>query len=209
MEYQGGALAWVAAPPAPVSAHPGHPPPAGEPAQDLRHARDATRKFRKVAVARAAGYVATGECAEDPKYGGMGNHYANPELSADGASTSRRRRCWSTSRRPAAGCSSGRSSTSAPTPTRTSRPTRTGPGSSGSRSTADARPRARAADPLRPPRLGLEGTTRPGPSPSGTRACAAPALAGTSAEGPITRRGMRCARSPRARAARRPRRAAR
>ena len=35
-------------------------------------------------MARAAGYAATGECAQDPKYGGMGIHYANPELVADG-----------------------------------------------------------------------------------------------------------------------------
>jgi hypothetical protein len=35
-------------------------------------------------VARAAGYVATGECVEDPKYGGMGIHYASQELIADG-----------------------------------------------------------------------------------------------------------------------------
>ena len=35
-------------------------------------------------MARSAGYAATGECAEDPKYGGMGIHYANAELIADG-----------------------------------------------------------------------------------------------------------------------------
>ena len=51
---------------------------------DLRRARVATRKFADVKVARAAGYAATGECVEDPKYGGMGIHYANPDLIADG-----------------------------------------------------------------------------------------------------------------------------
>ena len=51
---------------------------------DLRRARAATRAFRDVDAARAAGYAATGECAQDPKYGGMGIHYANPDLVADG-----------------------------------------------------------------------------------------------------------------------------
>jgi hypothetical protein len=52
---------------------------------DLRRARAATRRFRNIDVARAAGYTATtGECAQDPKYGGMGIHYANPDLLADG-----------------------------------------------------------------------------------------------------------------------------
>jgi hypothetical protein len=53
-------------------------------AHDLRRARHATRAFRDVAVARAAGYAATGPCTEDPKYGGMGIHYANERLVADG-----------------------------------------------------------------------------------------------------------------------------
>jgi hypothetical protein len=79
-------VAWLAAQPASSPAHPSRhsaPPSQGQ-ADDLGRARAATRKFRKVAVARAAGYAATGECAEDPKYGGMGIHYANPELIADG-----------------------------------------------------------------------------------------------------------------------------
>jgi hypothetical protein len=75
--------AWLAAQPSP--AHLGHGPSAThDPAEDLRRARDATRRFRNVKVAREAGYHATGECAEDPKYGGMGIHYANEELLADG-----------------------------------------------------------------------------------------------------------------------------
>ena len=79
-------IAWLAAQPAPSPAHPGHSlaPSAHERANDLRRARAATRRFRNVRVARAAGYAATGECAQDPKYGGMGIHYANPELVADG-----------------------------------------------------------------------------------------------------------------------------
>jgi hypothetical protein len=59
-------------------------PSAHERADDLRRARAATRRFRNVAAARAAGYSAIGECAQDPKYGGMGIHYANAELIADG-----------------------------------------------------------------------------------------------------------------------------
>jgi hypothetical protein len=76
-------VAWVAAQPSP--AHPGHDHSASHgQADDLRRARAATRKFRNVAVARTAGYAATSECAQDPKYGGMGIHYANPNLVADG-----------------------------------------------------------------------------------------------------------------------------
>jgi hypothetical protein len=82
------ALAWPAAQPAPAPAHPGHhhayaPASRGQ-EDDLRRARHATRKFRNVAVAREAGYAASGECVQDPKYGGMGIHYTNPEL-VDGA----------------------------------------------------------------------------------------------------------------------------
>jgi hypothetical protein len=70
---------------APAPAHPGHDRAAAHgQKEDLRRARAATRKFRDVKVARAAGYAATGECAQDPKYGGMGIHYANEELVADG-----------------------------------------------------------------------------------------------------------------------------
>lgn len=81
------AIAWLALQPARSS---GHHAPAGTPVaahgqkNDLRRARAATRRFRNVKVAREAGYAATGECAQDPKYGGMGIHYANPDLVADG-----------------------------------------------------------------------------------------------------------------------------
>jgi hypothetical protein len=68
----------------PAAAHPEHPPAAHEPIEDLKTARAATRKFRKVAVARAAGYEAAEECVQDPKYGGMGIHFSNHELIADG-----------------------------------------------------------------------------------------------------------------------------
>jgi hypothetical protein len=79
-------MAWFAAQPSP--AHPGHDRSAGPrshgQADDLARVRAATRRFRDVAVAREAGYAAAGECAQDPKYGGMGIHYANPDLVADG-----------------------------------------------------------------------------------------------------------------------------
>jgi hypothetical protein len=50
----------------------------------LRQARRATRAFRDVEVAKAAGYERASDCEDDPKYGAMGIHYANPELVADG-----------------------------------------------------------------------------------------------------------------------------
>jgi hypothetical protein len=75
--------AWLAAQPSP--AHPSHSQSAAhDQTEDLRRARAATRRFRDVKVAHEAGYAATGECAQDPKYGGMGIHYANEELLADG-----------------------------------------------------------------------------------------------------------------------------
>jgi hypothetical protein len=81
------ALALLAAQADPSPAHPGHaaaPAPHGQ-KHDLERARAATRKFRDIRVARAAGYTETsGECAQDPKYGGMGVHYANPDLIGDG-----------------------------------------------------------------------------------------------------------------------------
>jgi hypothetical protein len=82
------AIAWLAVGAATSPAHPGphhsKPGQGGGATDDLRRAREATRAFRDVEAARAAGYAATGECAEDPKYGGMGIHYANEELVADG-----------------------------------------------------------------------------------------------------------------------------
>ena len=79
------AIALIAGAAATASAHPGpHHPDRGGHAEDLRRAREATRAFRDVDAARAAGYKAVGECTDDPKYGGMGIHYANEELVADG-----------------------------------------------------------------------------------------------------------------------------
>jgi hypothetical protein len=63
--------------PATAAAH----PPTGH---DLRKARQATKQFRDVEVAKKAGYEQGSECTEDPKYGGMGVHYENAELIADG-----------------------------------------------------------------------------------------------------------------------------
>jgi hypothetical protein len=77
-------IAWLTAQPSP--AHPEHDHSAAPRSQadELKRARAATRRFRNVKVAREAGYAATGECAQDPKYGAMGIHYANEELLADG-----------------------------------------------------------------------------------------------------------------------------
>ena len=46
--------------------------------------REATRAFTDVAVARAAGYVDGVTCVAHPELGGMGIHYVNPALVADG-----------------------------------------------------------------------------------------------------------------------------
>jgi hypothetical protein len=74
--------------PASVQAHPepsGERPEAGTRlTPELREARRATRVFRDVRVASDAGYEAASPCVSDPKYGGMGIHYENPELVADG-----------------------------------------------------------------------------------------------------------------------------
>jgi hypothetical protein len=53
--------------------------------EQLREVRRATMRFRDPAVARAAGYTPAADCVDDPKYGGMGIHYANAELIADDA----------------------------------------------------------------------------------------------------------------------------
>jgi hypothetical protein len=86
-----GACAAFALPAA--QAHPGpdaHEPgttAAGLPPETpalLREVRDATRAYRDVEAAEEAGYVAASPCEDDPKYGGMGIHYAHPGLVADG-----------------------------------------------------------------------------------------------------------------------------
>src|SRR5918994_6533874 len=69
-----------------------NPGPAAEPAPrmtaDLRsripEIRGATRGYRDVAVAMAAGYVQSGGCSVDPEAGGMGIRFVNPALVADG-----------------------------------------------------------------------------------------------------------------------------
>jgi len=50
----------------------------------LKDVRRATRAYKDVEAAEAAGYVPAGPCAEDPKYGGMGFHYENLALIEDG-----------------------------------------------------------------------------------------------------------------------------
>src|SRR5512142_1948709 len=45
--------------------------------------RKATRKFRNVKVALAAGYVRVSDCTELPGVGGMGFHYLNETLARD------------------------------------------------------------------------------------------------------------------------------
>lgn len=46
--------------------------------------REATRDFRDVSVALAAGYASTGNCVTGPQEGAMGIHYANGNLIGDG-----------------------------------------------------------------------------------------------------------------------------
>jgi hypothetical protein len=50
----------------------------------LKEVRRATEAYKDVKAAEAAGYVLAGPCEEDPKYGGMGFHYANQALIEDG-----------------------------------------------------------------------------------------------------------------------------
>lgn len=45
--------------------------------------REATRQFRDVDTAIAAGYLPTESCAELPGTGGMGYHFVNPALAGD------------------------------------------------------------------------------------------------------------------------------
>lgn len=46
--------------------------------------REATQRFRDVAVAEAEGYVNTVACVAHPELGGMGVHFVNPTLIGDG-----------------------------------------------------------------------------------------------------------------------------
>ena len=63
---------------------------AGEPVRDdrltsteRRTVHQATKQFRDLDVALAAGYVPAGECASHPDLGGMGYHYLHPALAGD------------------------------------------------------------------------------------------------------------------------------
>lgn len=51
----------------------------------LRETRRVTQVYRDVEAAEAAGYVSAEHCEADPKYGGMGVHYANQALIEDPA----------------------------------------------------------------------------------------------------------------------------
>lgn len=79
------AIAATAIPLQAAGAHGTHDPGGShDPSALLREVRKATKVYRDVDAARAAGYKAAPDCAEDPKYGGMGIHYANQKLIADG-----------------------------------------------------------------------------------------------------------------------------
>jgi hypothetical protein len=85
------ATALVAIPaPLAVAHHPGGEDAAGpRSVSKLEIVRRATERFRDVEEARRAGYMPAGECAASPD-GGMGVHYANPGLVADGRLSIRR-----------------------------------------------------------------------------------------------------------------------
>ena len=79
------AIAWLAAQPAPAAAHPGPPTRRRHTGRPRTFGVPAPRRASSATSRRpSGGYTATGECAQDPKYGGMGIHYANEELIADG-----------------------------------------------------------------------------------------------------------------------------
>ena len=50
----------------------------------VRAVRAATREFRNVNAATAAGYISSGSCASGPNEGAMGIHYVNEAYLADG-----------------------------------------------------------------------------------------------------------------------------
>ena len=70
-----------------ASAHEGHNVEDARPAKltssERREIREATKRFKDVDAARAAGYVPAGPCVELPGVGGMGFHYAKPSLADD------------------------------------------------------------------------------------------------------------------------------
>jgi hypothetical protein len=51
----------------------------------VEQVQDATRDFRDVDAAMAAGYASAGSCVSGPEEGAMGIHYANGDLVGDGA----------------------------------------------------------------------------------------------------------------------------
>lgn len=66
------------------SAHDDHDQPASLTGAQRQVIREATVQFRDVAAAEAAGYINTQSCAAHPELGGMGIHFVNPALIADG-----------------------------------------------------------------------------------------------------------------------------
>jgi hypothetical protein len=78
-------MLWVALPfTPPVHAsddHRRHDAPVGL----VKAVREATRDFRDVNVATAAGYASVGSCVSGPERGAMGVHYGNGALIEDGA----------------------------------------------------------------------------------------------------------------------------
>jgi hypothetical protein len=79
----------------PAQAHEQHEHHGGErvgphAVEELKEARTATKRFRTVSAAKAAGYVLDTECVADPAAGGMGFHAFNETLMADGKLDPRR-----------------------------------------------------------------------------------------------------------------------
>jgi hypothetical protein len=68
---------------APISAHDDGRHGSGLTGAQREVIRDATKHFKDVNVAIAAGYVPTEDCVAAPGLGGMGYHYVNPVLAAD------------------------------------------------------------------------------------------------------------------------------
>ncbi|RKS77752.1 hypothetical protein CLV35_1450 [Motilibacter peucedani] len=72
----------------PASAHGGEGTDGPAPGEHLTNAQrhaivEATRQFKDLHAAEAAGYVPASECTELPGVGGMGVHYLNPAYASD------------------------------------------------------------------------------------------------------------------------------
>lgn len=79
-------LAAIAANELPAQAHDGHgstPVAASLTKAQRRVIVEATKRYRDVDAAVAAGYLPTEECAALPGVGGMGYHYVNPTFASD------------------------------------------------------------------------------------------------------------------------------